>query len=352
MRNRINKLKEAISLKGIDNFLVSKPENQVYLTGFPSSNCHLIFTRENNFLLTDFRYIEAARELSPLYNIILIDAEITLFSFLKEMGLKELAIEESYITYKEYKRLQEEVGCSLVPGDGIVEDIRVIKDAAEIEAIKKAQNIADKGFLHMINYLKPGIREREAALELEIFLRKEGALALSFDTILISGTRTSLPHGTPTDKYLEEGDFVTMDFGCVVGGYCSDMTRTVALGKVSHEQREVNEIVLEAQRAGCSAIKAGVSCKDADKACRDIISQKGYGEFFGHGTGHGVGMEVHEKPTLNSRSAETLKENMVVTIEPGIYLPQKFGVRIEDLAIVTASGIINLVESEKELIII
>lgn len=204
----------------------------------------------------------------------------------------------------------------------------------------------------MLNYLKPGLTELEAAFELEMFLRKEGAQALSFDTILVSGVRTSLPHGVPSEKKLEKGDFITMDFGCIVDGYCSDMTRTVALGKVSQEQKEVYNIVLEAQKNGCDAIRQGLSCRDADKACRDIITDAGYGEFFGHGTGHGVGLEIHEAPTLNARSDEVLEENMIVTIEPGIYLPKQFGVRIEDLAIVTASGIINLVKSDKELIVV
>lgn len=352
MKNRVNKLKDVMSSEGIEAFLVSKPENQVYLTGFNSSNCKLIFTAGENYLLTDFRYIEAAKELSSLYRVILIDPNVTLYSFLKELSIKKLAIEENHMTCSDYKQLQDEVGCETVSGDDIVENIRIIKDENELKAIAEAQKIADKGFLYMLDYLKPGITEADAALELELFLRKEGAQSLSFDTILVSGTRTSLPHGVPSSKELENGDFITMDFGCVVDGYCSDMTRTVALGHVTDKQKEIYNIVLEAQKAGCNTIRKGVSCRDADKACRDIIADKDFGAFFGHGTGHGVGLEVHEKPTLNSRSEEMLDENMVVTIEPGIYLPKEFGVRIEDLAIVTASGIINLVKSEKELIIL
>jgi Xaa-Pro aminopeptidase len=352
MQNRLKKVKEAMNTKGVSALLVTKSENQIYLTGFHSSNYQLIITADTNYLLTDFRYIEAAGELAPLYYVVLTDHNVTLYTFLKELGIKELAIEDSSISYAEFKQLEEKVGCHIVSGDGIVEGVRVIKDEYELEAIRKAQEIADMAFTHMLNYLKPGITEVEAALELERFLRRHGAQGLSFDTILVSGVRTSLPHGIPSQKKLENEDFITMDFGCIVEGYRSDMTRTVALGKATPEQREIYSIVLEAQKAGCDAIRAGLSCKEADKVCRDIITDRGYGAFFGHGTGHGVGLEIHEAPTLNGRSEEVLEENMVVTVEPGIYLPQKFGVRIEDLAIVTASGIINLVKSDKELIVI
>ncbi len=352
MQSRLKKVKATMAERDIPALLISKPENQVYLTGFQSTNCHLVITPDTNYLLTDFRYIEAAGELAPLYHIVLIDPHVTLYSFIKDLGMKQLAVEEEVLSYGNYKKLAEASGCSILSGDGIVERARIIKDESERNAIKRAQQIADKGFAHMLDYLRPGLTELEAAFELEMYLRSQGAESLSFDTILISGVRTSLPHGTPSTKKLEKGDFITMDFGCVVDGYCSDMTRTVALSSVTPEQREVYQIVLEAQREGCRVIRSGLSCKDADKTCRDIITDHGYGEFFGHGTGHGVGLEIHEAPTLNGRSIEVLEENMIVTVEPGIYLPRKFGVRIEDLAIVTASGIINLVKSEKELIIL
>ena len=352
MQNRIKRVKEGMAARGIDAFLITKSENQIYLTGFHSTNCQLVITADANYLLTDFRYIEAARELAPLYHVVLTDHNVTLHTFLKQLDLRELAIEEHVLSYAACKKLEEKVGCNLVSGDGIVEAVRVIKDESELISIENAQQIADRAFRYMLGYLKPGLTELEAAFELEMFIRKQGAKALSFDTILVSGVRTSLPHGVPSQKHLEKGDFITMDFGCVVDGYCSDMTRTVALGSVTPEQREVYNIVLEAQRAGCNSIRSGLSCRDADEACRSLITDRGYGEFFGHGTGHGVGLEIHEAPTLNSRSEEMLEENMIVTVEPGIYLPKKFGVRIEDLAIVTASGIINLVKSDKELIII
>lgn len=352
MKNRLEKVKAKLSLMEIPALLVSKKENQIYLSGFHSSNCELVITKDKNYLLTDFRYIEAAQDLSPLFEAILTDHEYTLYTFLQELAPERLAIEEEVVSLTFYKELKEAITCEFLPGDGIIEEIRMIKDETELASIANAESLGDLCFSHMLTYLKPGLTEFEAAFEIEMFLRQNGAERLSFDTICVSGVRTSLPHGVPSNKVLEYGEFVTMDYGCVLGGYCSDMTRTVALGHVSQEQRDIYNLVLEAQVAGCNAIRAGVSCYDVDKVVRDLISDAGYGNQFGHGTGHGVGLEIHESPTLNTRSNEILEENMVVTIEPGIYLPKKFGVRIEDLAFVTSSSIINAVKSNKDLIVI
>lgn len=228
----------------------------------------------------------------------------------------------------------------------------IIKTPEQLLNIMKAAAMGDMCFTHMLGFLKIGMTEKQVAAEIERVLYSLGAEALSFDTICVSGVRSTEPHGEPTDKIIEEGDFVTMDFGAVVNGYCGDMTRTVVMGKASAEQKKVYNIVLASQLAGLDAIKAGVACVDVDKASRDIITQAGYGEYFVHGTGHGVGLLVHEAPTLNSKSEEILQENMPVTVEPGIYIPGKFGVRIEDLAIVTKFGIINTVNSSKDLIIL
>ena len=228
----------------------------------------------------------------------------------------------------------------------------MIKTNEELELISKAAELGDKCFRHILGFIAYGMTEKQIANEIERFLFEHGAEALAFDTISVSGYRSCFPHGEPTDKKIEKGDFLTLDFGAVVEGYCGDMTRTVAIGSVSPEQRNVYEIVLEAQLAASDFIKAGVSCYDADKVARDIITKAGYGDRFPHGLGHGVGTQVHEAPTLNSKSTEVLQPNMAVTIEPGIYIPNRFGVRIEDLAIVTEFGIINKVKSEKQLIII
>jgi len=228
----------------------------------------------------------------------------------------------------------------------------MVKTPAQLMSIIKAAAMGDICFSHMLGYLKPGITEMEAAAEIERSLLSLGAEKLAFPTICVSGMRSNLPHGEPSGKVIESGDFVTLDFGAVVDGYCSDMTRTVAIGHASDFQREIYGIVLKAQLAAIEACRAGARCYDVDKAARDIIGAAGFGDEFCHGTGHGVGVEVHEAPYLKSDSGDVLEEDMAVTIEPGIYLPGKFGVRIEDLAIVTKFGIINVVKSSKELIIL
>lgn len=228
----------------------------------------------------------------------------------------------------------------------------MIKTPDEILRIMKAAAMGDICFSHILEYIRPGMTELQVSDEIERTLMSLGAEGLSFPTICVSGVNTTQPHGEPTDKVIEDGDFVTMDFGAVVEGYCGDMTRTIAVGHVSEKQREVYDVVLRSQLAGLDACRAGVRCRDIDAVSRNIIEDAGYGEFYIHGTGHGVGTEVHEAPTLNSRSDEILAEFMPVTVEPGIYIPNEFVVRIEDLAIITEFGIINTVKSEKELIII
>lgn len=229
---------------------------------------------------------------------------------------------------------------------------KMVKTPEQLLNIMKAEAMGDACFSHILNYMKVGMTEQQVADEIERFLLSLGAEGLSFPTICVSGTRTEFPHGEPSDKVIEEGDLVTIDMGAIVNGYCGDMTRTVAMGHVTDEQRKVYDIVLSAQMAGLAAVKIGAKCFDVDKVCRDIITEAGYGEYYVHGTGHGVGTEVHESPTLNAKSKETLEEFMPVTIEPGLYLPGKFGVRIEDLVVVTDFGIINTTRSEKELIIL
>lgn len=228
----------------------------------------------------------------------------------------------------------------------------MVKTPEQLMKIMKAEAMGDICFSHILDFMKVGMTELQVADEIQRVLLALGAEALSFPTICVSGSRTEFPHGEPTDKIIQEGDFVTIDMGAVVEGYCGDMTRTVAMGYVTEEQQEVYDIVLSSQKAGLEAVKTGVRCFDVDKICRDIIEDAGYGKYYIHGTGHGVGTQVHEPPTLNTRSDEVLEEFMPVTVEPGIYIPEKFGVRIEDLAIVTDFGIINTTQSEKELIIL
>ncbi len=229
---------------------------------------------------------------------------------------------------------------------------KTVKTPEELLIIAKAEAIGDKTFEHLLDYIKVGMTELEIADEVERTMRSLGAEGLSFPTIAVSGVNSNQPHGEPSDRKIREGDFLTLDIGCVYRGYCSDMTRTVAIGYATDEMKKIYDIVLKAQLAGLEMVKAGVKCFDVDKASRDVIEEAGYGEFYIHGIGHGVGTEVHEPPTLNARSSEVLKENQAVTVEPGIYLPDKFGVRIEDLVIVTEFGYANLTHSPKKLIIL
>lgn len=350
--DRLKVLRKTLAERQIDGFLVSKKENLFYFTGFRSTDCQCVVTEEDLYLVTDFRYEEAAREAVPGAQVIVTGDSSSIFTFLSELAPKTLAVEEMTISHSFYRELEEKTRLVMVSGDGIPESLRKIKDASERSAISKAQDLTDLCFSHILKTIQPGRTENEIAWEIERFLREQGAEALSFETICVSGQKTSLPHGAPTNKKIETGDFLTMDFGCMVDGYCSDMTRTVAVGKPSDEQRLVYDIVLQAQKSACKAIKAGMTGKEADKAARDLIEEAGFGGAFGHGTGHGVGLEIHEAPTLNAKSEERLLENMAVTIEPGIYLPGKFGVRIEDLAFVTDSTIINTTKSEKELLVL
>ncbi|MGP1406292.1 M24 family metallopeptidase, partial [Filifactor alocis] len=228
--------------------------------------------------------------------------------------------------------------------------LRAVKDEEEIDNLRQAAAIADKGFLHVLDIVKPGMTEKELALELEFFMRKQGASGLSFTTIVASGIRSSMPHGVASDKVIEKNDMLTLDFGCMYNGYCSDMTRTFVVGTADERQKELYNIVLETQLKVLEAIKPGARCKEIDALSREIIGGYGYGEFYGHGLGHGVGLEIHELPVLNGTSEFVLEENMVVTDEPGIYLPDFGGVRIEDTVLVTKDGYDLISRSTKEFI--
>ena len=221
-----------------------------------------------------------------------------------------------------------------------------------MKKIIKAQRIAEAAFEHILTFIKEGVTEKEVALELDYYMLSHGADGLSFETIAVSGKNSSKPHGVPSDKKIEKGDFVTMDFGAVVEGYHSDMTRTVAVGFVTDEQKNVYETVLKAQEAAQAAASSGVCCADVDKAARDVIENAGYGEYFNHSTGHGVGVEIHEYPRLSTVCKAILSVGNVVTDEPGIYIPEKFGVRIEDMLLITENGCENLTRAPKELIIL
>jgi len=229
---------------------------------------------------------------------------------------------------------------------------RMIKDETELQTIAKAEAIGDAAFTHILDYVKPGVTEADIALEIEFFMKRQGASKLSFDTIVASGPNSSMPHAQVTNRKLQMGDFVTMDFGCVYQGYCSDMTRTVAIGEPTEEMRKVYQIVFDANIRAMEAIREGVKCNEIDAVARDYIKSQGYGDYFGHGLGHGVGLDIHEEPRFSPKCDVITKENMVITDEPGIYLPGRFGVRIEDLVVVKKDGYEKLSHSDKQLIVL
>lgn len=343
----------------IDAALIVSPCNRRYFTGFDSSDGFLLVTRQGSIFYTDSRYIEAAqRQIKCCDTAEGRNVFAQMKDYLNDRNVKTVAVEAAGMTLAEFGRLcanESMKDFQFVSDnslDSAISVFRRVKSDEETGKILMAQKIAEDAFLHILNFIKKGRTEKEIQLELDFFMLRNGAEALSFDTIAVSGKNSSMPHGVPTDKTVEDGDFVTMDFGAVVDGYHSDMTRTVAVGFVTDEQREVYDTVLRAQQASLDVIKAGVSCADADKAARDVISQAGYGDFFGHGTGHGVGVEIHEMPNLSPRSTMTLEKGNIVTVEPGIYLPGKFGVRIEDMVFVTENGCKNLTNSQKSLIVL
>jgi Xaa-Pro aminopeptidase len=324
------------------------------MSGFTGSAGALIITSSRALLVTDFRYIEQAAAQASEFEVIKQGAVLTdsLRQALEEVGVRRLAFEKEFVSYGDYERYRDKLGAELVPMDGAVEKLRLVKDSGEIEAIRRAAAIGDKAFRHILDFLRPGLREDEVSLELEFQMRRLGATGLAFDIIVASGPRSSLPHGRASERVIQPGDFVKMDFGCVVDGYCSDMTRTVVMGEPSEKQREIYDIVLEAQVTSLKAIRPGLTGREVDEVARKVIADRGYGDHFGHGLGHGVGRMVHEGPRLSVLGEDPLVPGNVVTIEPGIYLPGWGGVRIEDLVVVTEVGVDVLTGSPKDLIIL
>lgn len=337
-------------------FLIHSPENRRYLTGFASSDGYLLITPDEAILFADSRYIEAAQKSAQGCTEIALLTSLSqqLKEYAEKLGIKSVFTEAQRLSVDEFNSFCEILPCECKAEqtDEAIDALRRSKGIEEKQKILAAQAIAEKAFDRILGFIKEGVTERDIALELDFYMLKNGAECVSFETIAVSGKNSSMPHGVPSDKKIERGDFITMDFGAVVDGYHSDMTRTVAVGEVSSKQAEVYETVLSAQEKSLALLKAGVSCFDADAAARDIIKSAGYGSFFGHGTGHGVGIEIHEQPRLSPKSKQILEIGDVVTVEPGIYLPEEFGVRIEDMAFITENGCENLTKSPKSLIIL
>lgn len=353
MLHRIEKIREKMKDNNIKNFLVTKRENIRYLSSFTGTSAKILITEKENIFITDFRYLDQASEQTEGFIIEEISSNFMegFAELLKNKEIKEMSFESDDINYKTYQDFEKKLELEeLNAVNGIIEELRLIKEEAEVKKIKRAVEIADKGFQFLLDFIEPGKTEKEIALELEFFMKKNGGEANAFDFIVASGKRGALPHGTASNKIVEKGELITIDFGTVYQGYHSDITRTIALGEVSEKHREIYNIVLEAQLKVIEKIKAGMSCLDADKIARDFISKAGYKENFGHGLGHGVGLEIHEGPRLSYTADGVLKKGMVVTDEPGIYISGFGGVRIEDDLLITEDGCEVLNSSPKELI--
>lgn len=340
---------------GIDYIWVSSPENHRYVTGFNNPDGRVLIGRDETVMLADFRYYEEARR-TAREGITVIRPEGRMISgyvadTVGGAGKVRIGYEQSHLTCGELDKLKGAVPeGEFVPVGDIFTELRKVKKPYERECIKKAQVITDAAFSHIVNTLSPGMTELEVAAELEYFMKKSGAEAISFETIAVSGKNSSSPHKTPENRQLEAG-FLTMDFGAVIDGYHSDMTRTVVIGKATAEMRHLYNTVLAAQRAVLDVISAGSGNFAMDKIARDIIDGAGYKGAFGHALGHGVGLEIHEEPTLSPRSdGSVLVPGNVVTVEPGIYIAGKYGCRIEDMVIITEDGAEDITASSKELI--
>ena len=336
--------------------LILSAQNRYYLTGTYISEGAVLITKDNVYLFADSRYFEAAEKNARDLKVIkLLNLNNQLNDIISELGIKSVLIESEYVTISELNNLKKGVNAEIVSDDFLsakLKKMRAVKTDEELKNIVLAQEITDNTFAYIIDRIKPGRTEKEVMLDMEFYSRKIGSEEVAFDFIVVSGKNSSLPHGVPTDKEIEKGDFLTMDFGAVVAGYRSDMTRTIAVGSVNDEQRLVYDTVLNAQVSAIKAAKAGKECNSIDKIARDIIADAGYDEYFGHGLGHSVGIDIHEEPTLSPRSKDVLNVGNIVTVEPGIYLPDKFGVRIEDMIYITENGNKDLTASPKELIIV
>lgn len=355
MRNNVKLLQESMSCF-CDCAIITSDTNRRYLTGMKSTAGTVVVFRDKAYLIIDFRYIEKARSIVTDCEVVLEQSLISqLGELIKKHGAKTAAVEADSITLSHYNTLKNAMPAEVTSGAELsdaISRLRRIKTDDEVEQIIKAQRIAEQAFDEVQNFIMVGRTEREIALFLDYEMQKRGSEGVSFETIALSGENTSMPHGVPGDRTVHNGDFVLMDYGAVVGGYHSDMTRTVAVGTPSDKMISVYNTVLAAQQAALAAAKANIIGSELDAAARDVITNAGYGDSFGHSLGHGVGLEIHEAPNASPRCNKAIREGAIVTVEPGIYIAGEFGVRIEDMVQVTKDGCKNLTLSEKQLIIL
>ena len=359
MSRRLDRLRRRMQEREVEALWVSSLCNRAYLSGFDGTAGALLITATRSALITDFRYVEAAREQAPEFEVHRHTSEPgermpdVALRILHEERISQITIEAAHVSWAEYQSLQETWQGVTIEGEtDLVEELRLSKEPQEIERIRQACALSEAAFAEILPLFRPGVSEREIALELEFAMRRRGARAAAFEFIIASGSRGALPHGYASEKLIEMGDLVTVDFGAEVDGYTSDITRTVAVGRVDDEQRYIYTIVRQAQAAGLAAVRPGVRGGEVDRVARQVIEQAGFGTAFGHSLGHGVGREVHEAPRLAQGSEDMLAAGMIVTVEPGIYRPGWGGVRIEDTVVVTETGYENLCHSGKELLVI
>lgn len=355
MTDRIEKVRAALTEN--EAALITGGANRFYLTGFASSAGAVLVTRRGAYFIIDFRYEEKARATVTSAKVILMKSMAQqVGELMVQDGATVLYVETETMSLSTFAGWKKNLPDVILANDGKIDralrEARAIKSAEEMQYIQVAQQMTDETFSYIAERITPGRTEREVMLDMEFYMRRLGSEGVSFDFIVVSGKNSSLPHGVPTDKPIQRGDFVTMDFGAVHRGYRSDMTRTVAVGAASDEQKKVYETVLAAQAAALAKMRAGAACREVDAAARDLIYAAGYEGCFGHGLGHSVGIEIHESPACNPRSEDTLQAGMIMTAEPGIYLENKFGVRIEDMVWITEDGYVNLTKSDKKLLIV
>jgi Xaa-Pro aminopeptidase len=365
-QQRLERLRAVLGERGLDALVVTNPENRRYLTGFTGHDSGadsagaLVITHETIALITDGRYTEQAAAESPNVRIVLREGEFAAVAArtIGETGARRVGFEATHVTVAQrddlaaaLDKLHADSGGmlpELVPTRRLVEPLRAIKDAQELEALERAVAITDETFQYLCGYLRPGLTERQIAQEIERYMLERGADGLAFESIVASGPNGALPHAVPTDRPIALGEPITIDMGARYAGYCADMTRTICLGVPGQQAQEVYEAVLRAQEACERELRAGLTGREADALARDALTAAGYGDRFVHSTGHGVGLEIHEDPRLSRfATEETLQPGMAITIEPGVYVPGWGGVRIEDLAVVTDDGIRVLTRSHK-----
>jgi Xaa-Pro aminopeptidase len=354
--DRIGKLVERLKNDGLDGILLVKDSNIRYMSGYTGADSYVVISEFARAFITDSRYTEQAEAECDGFDVIkwrhpAAGLEETIQGVCSKYGISKLAFERDKLTYDLFERFSKGIkDIELIPTLGLVEGIRYVKCQEEIDSIKKAAAIADDAFVEILKYIRPGISEKDIERELQYLIKKKGADDIGFPIIVASGKRSSLPHAIPSDKLIESGDFITFDFGAMYKGYRSDMTRTIVVGQATDKQKEIYEIVKAALTAGEQAIKAGVQGNVPDNCARGYISNAGYGDYFGHGLGHGVGLDIHEEPFMSPRCEKVLQIGNVITVEPGIYIPDWGGIRIEDTVLVKEDGVEILTKSSKDLI--